>query len=395
MRATPGRAGRALSRAELREFAGELDEQLVMWELFPEGGNTVELTLDDLDVVPGVLGDASAAAARDDPKVERLRSILADGRPSLVFTTRRETVRHLRDRLAPPPVAWCTGERAGLGRSPAPRSVVLGWFRECAPDAHEAAPRCLVVTDVAAEGLDLRRAGRVVHYDLPWTPMRLEQREGRAREAGLGARAHRGGPTAASAGTRRRRGDAATARHQGLPAGRAGLGADGLRLWRWRTVLADQLADSDGGDPVETGATALVPGARDRGVLAGYELVPAGSRTMPTSAVVGWLGPEGEWDEDEPAVAPRLIEAARSGRLVAAAPGAVRSALDAAGRAHSRTADAVRRPTLDRGRSRTAGAPPRGTVQSGAPRGGEAAGPADARAAGTGARVRQRRAHCG
>lgn len=322
-----GRAGRALSRAELREFAGELDEQLVMWELFPEGGNTVELTLDDLDVVPGVLGDASAAAARDDPKVERLRSILADGRPSLVFTTRRETVRHLRDRLAPPPVAWCTGERAGLGRSPAPRSVVLGWFRECAPDAHEAAPRCLVVTDVAAEGLDLRRAGRVVHYDLPWTPMRLEQREGRALRLGS---AHEHievvrllPPPALDAAVGMRRQLATKA---SLP-GRAGLGADGLRLWRWRTVLADQLADSDGGDPVETGATALVPGARDRGVLAGYELVPAGSRTMPTSAVVGWLGPEGEWDEDEPAVAPRLIEAARSGRLVAAAPGAVRSAL--------------------------------------------------------------------
>jgi hypothetical protein len=36
------------------------------------------------------------------------------------------------------------------------------------------------VTDVAAEGLDLQRAARVVHYDLPWTPMRIEQREGRS-----------------------------------------------------------------------------------------------------------------------------------------------------------------------------------------------------------------------
>ena len=25
--------------------------------------------------------------------------------------------------------------------------------------------------------IDLQRAGRVVHYDLPWTPMRLDQRE--------------------------------------------------------------------------------------------------------------------------------------------------------------------------------------------------------------------------
>ena len=38
---------------------------------------------------------------------------MADGRVTLVFVTRRETVRYLRDRLGPPAVAWCTGERAG------------------------------------------------------------------------------------------------------------------------------------------------------------------------------------------------------------------------------------------------------------------------------------------
>ena len=40
-------------------------------------------------------------------------------------------------------------------------------------------PRILVATDVAAEGLDLHAAGRIVHVDLPWTATRLEQREGR------------------------------------------------------------------------------------------------------------------------------------------------------------------------------------------------------------------------
>ena len=44
--------------------------------------------------------------------------------------------------------------------------------------------RHLLVTDVAAEGLDLQRAARVIHYDLPWTPMRMEQREGRAVRLG-------------------------------------------------------------------------------------------------------------------------------------------------------------------------------------------------------------------
>ena len=40
-------------------------------------------------------------------------------------------------------------------------------------------PWLLLTTDVSAEGLNLQRLGRVVHYDLPWTPAKLGQREGR------------------------------------------------------------------------------------------------------------------------------------------------------------------------------------------------------------------------
>jgi superfamily II DNA/RNA helicase len=42
----------------------------------------------------------------------------------------------------------------------------------------------LVCTDLAAEGLNLQRAGVVVHYDLPWNPVRLDQRNGRALRIG-------------------------------------------------------------------------------------------------------------------------------------------------------------------------------------------------------------------
>jgi superfamily II DNA/RNA helicase len=42
----------------------------------------------------------------------------------------------------------------------------------------------LVSTDLAAEGLNLQRAGVVVHYDIPWNPMKLEQRNGRAHRIG-------------------------------------------------------------------------------------------------------------------------------------------------------------------------------------------------------------------
>jgi helicase-like protein len=317
--------GRALTRAELRDFAGELDDQMVLWALVTDGGGgEMELALDDLAMVDQVVADVARAAAGGDPKLERLRALLADRRPTLVFSTRRETVRHLRDRLAPPPVAWCTGERAGVGLLPAPRAAVLGWFRdEVAWEAQGLAPpSCLVVTDVAAEGLDLRRGARVVHYDLPWTPMRLEQREGRAVRLGSArdlVEVVRFIPppafdAALELGDRLRRKAA-------LPA-LAGLGAGGERLWRWRSALVDQL-----GDGQAVSGSAL--GGRSQGVLAGFELLALrkGERER-IASVVGWLGPDGSWSEDESVVAERLRAAAACDNRAPPTAAVIRQALD-------------------------------------------------------------------
>jgi hypothetical protein len=317
-------AGRALSRAELRDFAGELDDQMVLWALITDSGGEMELALDDLPMVDEVVADVARAAAGGDPKLERLRALLADRRPTLIFSTRRETVRHLRDRLAPPPVAWCTGERAGLGLLPAPRAAVLGWFRdELAWEAQGLTPpSCLVVTDVAAEGLDLRRAARVVHYDLPWTPMRLEQREGRAVRLGSArdlVEVVRFIPppafdAALELGDRLRRKAA-------LPA-LAGLGADGVRLWRWRSALVDQL-----GDGQAVSGTALA--CRGRGVLAGFELLALRhGECQCIGSVVGWLGPDGSWSEDESVVAERLRAAAACDNRAPPTAAVIRQALD-------------------------------------------------------------------
>ena len=327
-------SGRALGRAELRGFAAELDDQLVLWALVPDGsgrcGGTLELALDDLAGIDAVIADIGATAAGSDPKLERLRALLADGRPTLVFTTQRATVRHLRDRLAPPPVAWCTGERAGLGTLPARRATVLGWFREPGawPGHGLVPPTCLVVTDVAAEGLDLRRAARVVHYDLPWTPMRLEQREGRAVRLGS-ARAYveviRFDPppaldAALELGERLRR--KAT-----LP-GLAGLGPSGTRLWRWRSELADRLGEG----PAVAGSALVATGASlagGGGVLAGFELLAIrGGERERIGSVVGWLDGDGCWREDESIVAERLHAAAAASARLQPSPALLRQALD-------------------------------------------------------------------
>jgi hypothetical protein len=42
----------------------------------------------------------------------------------------------------------------------------------------------LVLTDLASEGLDLQAAATIVHFDLPWTAVKLDQRNGRAVRIG-------------------------------------------------------------------------------------------------------------------------------------------------------------------------------------------------------------------
>src|SRR6266545_2292720 len=183
------RAGQVLDRRMLRTVTNELDDQLLLWELLEVGAAGSELAIDDLPALDELRTTVAGVAGEPDPKLERLRGLLADQRCTLVFISARETVRYLRDRLMGGPVAWCTGDCAGIGRQAAPRQLVLGWFRPRVPATTSGSlavmvPRHLVATDVAAEGLDLQRAERVIHYDLPWTPARLEQREGRARRAG-------------------------------------------------------------------------------------------------------------------------------------------------------------------------------------------------------------------
>jgi superfamily II DNA or RNA helicase len=297
-------AGRPLERAAIRRFTGELEDQLVWWELMPATHDPSDLLLDDLHRIDEVLRQAVAAEQMPDGKVERLRSLLADGRPSLVFTSRRETVRYLRDRLSPPPIAWCTGTRAGLGHAPAPRATVLGWFRQGNADRPPRV-RHLVVTDVAAEGLDLQRAARVVHYDLPWTPMRMEQREGRAVRLGsihpdVEVIAFKP-PAVIEQALRVSHALVTKAR---LPAS-AGLGAAGRGLWRWRSELADAYAEGE----ASFGTAVVRQGPA--GVLAGFELYARGNteRIRLASSLV-WIEPGGEWTEEEATIAARLADAA-------------------------------------------------------------------------------------
>jgi hypothetical protein len=300
-------AGQRIDRSELRLFTRELGDQLVWWELLPIADARSEIELSDLDDLGSFIGRADAAAEEPDGKLSRLYHILADGTPTLVFTAFRDTVRYLRQRLSDLRIAWCTGDKAGIGNTTLPRATVLGWFRE-APTS-SLAPCHLAVTDVAAEGLDLQRAARVVHYDLPWTPMRMEQREGRSvrygsRHAEVQVVQFRLPPPLEG----RLRIEAILARKRRLPAA-AGLGPAGGHLWRWRAELARRF----GGLTFQPG-TALVADSTP-GLLAGLALCASGE-SNPLSTTVLWLDPDGSWTEAPDVIGARLTAAAAQSQVV-------------------------------------------------------------------------------
>ena len=170
-----------LTRAQLRQFAGADLEQYVLWPLVAEGPTTSPLPIADLAALEGILRRTSGDGAWLTP----LGDMLTPTVPTICFTRHVATARRLAAHLGPT-TAWVNGTGAGIGPHRLPRRLVLEAF---GPDRAEwrgrrELPWCLVLTDVGAEGLDLQGAARVVHLDLPWHPMGLAQRVGRAVRLG-------------------------------------------------------------------------------------------------------------------------------------------------------------------------------------------------------------------
>ena len=126
------------------------------------------------------LADAARAAARHDTTLTRLVRLVAHlhrrGESAIVFTEYRDTLAHVGARLA------TTGSRPALllhgGLTRDERASVLDRFTRTPG-------QLLLATDAAAEGLNLHRQCRlVINLELPWNPMRLEQRIGRVDRIG-------------------------------------------------------------------------------------------------------------------------------------------------------------------------------------------------------------------
>ena len=135
-----------------------------------------ELCLSDPDrekrLLSALLRRATSAAAFE-TKVSTLVTLLRRTRQAtVVFTEYRDTLQHVHQSLQRPALVL----HGGLTRDE--RAAVLTSF---ARDPFG----LLLATDAAAEGLNLHHHCRlVVNLELPWNPMRLEQRIGRVDRIG-------------------------------------------------------------------------------------------------------------------------------------------------------------------------------------------------------------------
>jgi superfamily II DNA or RNA helicase len=160
-------SGRALSRRDYRQaFAAEEDadafQQILFWDMLaPSDGFDLNAIREEMGRLTNVRSTVERA---EDTKAALLESVL-DDEPTLIFTgaaaTARSLARHLRCGIAT--------ARDGSG--------AIDAFRRGSLDR-------VVSTDLASEGLNLQRAGVVVHYDIPWNPVKLDQRNGRAHRIG-------------------------------------------------------------------------------------------------------------------------------------------------------------------------------------------------------------------
>ncbi|UFW77934.1 DEAD/DEAH box helicase [Rhizobium sp. SU303] len=144
----------------------------------------------DLRFVDKVRPDIEAVLAQaealdeNDPKAEAFVKILRDkssrdNNKALVFSTFRHTLRYLVQRTAD------TDLRVGLVHGDVPdheRSELRRRF--ALPKAEEDAIDVLLSSEVGCEGLDFQFCDFLVNYDLPWNPMRIEQRIGRVDRYG-------------------------------------------------------------------------------------------------------------------------------------------------------------------------------------------------------------------
>ncbi len=169
----------------LRALGASGRTRILLSVLLQEAGSSphaVRATLKKIRANPALGAPAVAALA---PAIEcagrsvetgkgatLLRALAGGGEATVVFTRFRATLEFLASLLAAQGIGyeWMHG-----GMPTAMRRAAVERCRESG---------VLLSTDVGSEGLNLQFCRRVINFDLPWNPMRIEQRIGRVHRIG-------------------------------------------------------------------------------------------------------------------------------------------------------------------------------------------------------------------
>lgn len=123
---------------------------------------------------------ATLASAHESKLAALIRFLRRARQPAIVFTEYRDTLSFLDAALRR---AGTTTVLLHGGMSPRERAESVREFAN--------GDSVLLATDAASEGLNLQsRCRLVIHFELPWTPARLEQRTGRVDRLGQSRRVH-------------------------------------------------------------------------------------------------------------------------------------------------------------------------------------------------------------
>lgn len=177
----------AACRAWIRRSADLEDEvDQILWDAFGSDPSfepgarkrpDSKSLISELSRIARDVGDFQALR-RNDSKFDALRKQLteywtkdATGKVVL-FAYFRETLTYLAERFAE------IGVESVVLMGGMDKQAALARFRS------SAGPRLLLASEVASEGIDLQFSSLLVNYDLPWNPMRIEQRIGRIDRIG-------------------------------------------------------------------------------------------------------------------------------------------------------------------------------------------------------------------
>lgn len=159
-----------------------LSRRLTELEFIEIGGGELddaETAVDSIRAEIAAIVERADALPDDDPKLARLIEIITQkaempNRRLLLFSSFRHTLAYVEAALR------ARGVRVGLihgGVADDDRRRLRKAF--ALPPEHDDAIDVLLSSEVGSEGLDFQFCDALVNYDIPWNPMRIEQRIGR------------------------------------------------------------------------------------------------------------------------------------------------------------------------------------------------------------------------